>query len=77
MADESDKYKDQPIRPAATVIIVRDAEPQYEIFMLRRTHQAAFAGGMYVFPGGRVDEEDFSNDYAAHLASPSDRQRAE
>ncbi|MDG1205671.1 MAG: hypothetical protein P8N51_09895, partial [Pseudomonadales bacterium] len=48
----------QQVRPAATVIIVRDAKPQFEIFMLRRTNQAAFAGGMYVFPGGRVDDHD-------------------
>ena len=46
----------QPIRPAATVIIVRDAEQDFEIFMLKRTSGAAFAGGMYVFPGGRVDD---------------------
>ena len=66
--------KDQPIRPAATVIVVRDAEPQYEIFMLRRTNQAAFAGGMYVFPGGRVDEYDHSQLYAGHHLEPGEHQ---
>jgi hypothetical protein len=40
----------QPIRPAATVILARDAAGGYEIFMLRRTSAAAFAGGMFVFP---------------------------
>ena len=64
---ESNKHENQPVRPAATVIIVRDAEPQYEIFMLRRTNQAVFAGGMYVFPGGRVDEHDHSASYAPFL----------
>jgi len=54
----------QPIKPAATVILVRPAEPTFEIFMLRRTAKAAFAGGMYVFPGGRVDDEDHFNKYA-------------
>ena len=44
-----------PIQFAATVVIVRDADPQYEIFMLRRTNNAVFAGGMYVFPGGMLD----------------------
>ena len=29
-----------------------------EVFVLRRTAKAAFAPGMYVFPGGRVDEID-------------------
>lgn len=30
--------------------------------MLRRTTSAAFAGGMYVFPGGKVDEADGQGD---------------
>lgn len=39
--------------------------------MLRRSNQAAFAGGMYVFPGGRVDQEDHSPIYDGHLQGPS------
>ena len=34
------------------------SEPGIEVFMLKRTQRAAFAGGMYVFPGGRVDDID-------------------
>src|SRR5262245_31315466 len=46
-------------RPAATVLLVRDGEPSgVEVFVLRRTASAAFAAGMYVFPGGRVDHVD-------------------
>jgi len=71
------EHADQPIRPAATVIIVREASPQYEIFMLRRTNQAAFAGGMYVFPGGRVDEEDHASAYEALFTGPSTAQAAQ
>ena len=67
--------EDHPIRPAATVIVVRDAQPQYEIFMLRRTSQAAFAGGMYVFPGGRVDDHDHAAGYTLHHKSPIDEQQ--
>ena len=63
--------EDQPIRPAATVIIAREATPQYEIFMLRRTNAAAFAGGMYVFPGGRADEHDGSSDYQGLYQEPA------
>ena len=59
--------KKQPIRPAATVILVRPALPQYEILMLKRTTNAAFAGGMYVFPGGRVDESDYLTNYDKHM----------
>jgi len=49
-----------PLRPAATVMLVRDAATGagIEVFMLRRTLAAAFAGGMYVFPGGKVDDAD-------------------
>jgi 8-oxo-dGTP pyrophosphatase MutT (NUDIX family) len=44
--------------PAATVIIIRDARDGIETLMLRRDSKLAFAGGMWVFPGGRVDDED-------------------
>jgi 8-oxo-dGTP pyrophosphatase MutT (NUDIX family) len=44
-------------REAATVMLVRDA-PQLEVFMLRRTLDAEFMGGAYVFPGGAVDAGD-------------------
>lgn len=39
-------------------MVVRDADAGVEVFMLRRATGAAFAAGMYVFPGGRVDELD-------------------
>lgn len=51
-----------PVRPAATVMLVRDGDSGLEVFMLRRTLNAAFAGGMYVFPGGRVDDADHGAD---------------
>ena len=60
-----------PIQFAATVVIVRDADPQYEIFMLRRTNSAVFAGGMYVFPGGMLDETDAAEDHADVITPPS------
>ena len=47
-----------PIRPAATVMLVRETAGPLEVFMMRRTTKAAFAGGMYVFPGGAVDAAD-------------------
>ncbi|MBH79079.1 MAG: NUDIX hydrolase [Gammaproteobacteria bacterium] len=67
----------QPIRPAATVIIVRDAPSSFEIFMVRRTSGAAFAGGMYVFPGGRVDGDDHLHKYDEWRVGPSDAQAAQ
>jgi len=57
-----------PIRPAATVMLVRDidGEAGVEVFMLRRTLAAAFGSGMYVFPGGRVETADGADLEAAH-----------
>ena len=56
--------------PAATVILIRDAldggDPGVEVLMLRRNSKLAFVGGMWVFPGGRVDDADrFSEDEIA------------
>ncbi len=42
-------------------MLVRDAEAGMEVFMLRRNLAAVFAGGMYVFPGGRVDHADHAD----------------
>lgn len=43
--------------PAATVILLRDGGAGLETLMLHRTSKVAF-GGMWVFPGGRVDDGD-------------------
>lgn len=47
--------------PAATVIIFRNGEDGQppEILMTIRSREMVFAGGMAVFPGGRVDPADF------------------
>jgi len=47
--------------PAATVVIFRNGENDAppEILMQIRSRTMAFAGGMAVFPGGRVDDADF------------------
>ena len=47
----------KPPVQAATVILVRDARGGLETLMLRRNSKLAF-GGMWVFPGGSVDEAD-------------------
>jgi 8-oxo-dGTP pyrophosphatase MutT (NUDIX family) len=57
-------------RPASTVILVRSLHPTptapaagvgfggVEVYLLRRQRTMAFAAGMTVFPGGRVDATD-------------------
>ena len=54
---------DVPVRPAATVMLLRDGERGLEVFMLQRTLSAAFARGMFVFPGGRVDDADHAAEF--------------
>lgn len=45
-------------RPAATVVLIRDAGGGLEVLLLRRNRSAGFVPGAYVFPGGRVDATD-------------------
>ena len=62
--------------PAATVVIFRrgaeDGPP--EILMTIRSREMVFAGGMAVFPGGRVDPADF--DLGARIGGPLDPDEA-
>lgn len=44
--------------PAATVVLVRDGADGVEVLMLERNPDIHF-GGMWVFPGGRVDDGDW------------------
>lgn len=72
-----------PVKPAATVMLVRDRDPDdggdvgadvgadaesggIEVFMLRRTLNAVFGSGMYVFPGGKVETHDGEDVERAH-----------
>lgn len=50
----------QPIVPldAATTMVVRDSDEGVEVLMLRRNLASTWAGGIHLFPGGKVDEED-------------------
>jgi 8-oxo-dGTP pyrophosphatase MutT (NUDIX family) len=47
-----------PAMPAATVTIVRDARDGIEVLMMRRNLKSGFVPGMYVFPGGGLDDAD-------------------
>lgn len=46
------------VRDAATVVLLRDGTDGVEVWLLTRVTQMVFAGGMAVFPGGRVDAAD-------------------
>ncbi len=47
-----------PLRPAATVLLLRDGPQGIEVLMTRRAMTASFAPGAYVFPGGGIDAAD-------------------
>ena len=46
-------------RLAATVMLLRDGDEGMEVFMIVRHHANDFAAGALVFPGGRLDPEDY------------------
>jgi 8-oxo-dGTP pyrophosphatase MutT (NUDIX family) len=45
-------------RQAATVVLLRDGRDGPQAYLQRRPAGMGFAGGLWVFPGGRVDEAD-------------------
>ncbi len=57
-AAQRDGADEAPLIPAATVVVLRDGPEGLETLMLRRNSKLEFVGGMWVFPGGRIDPED-------------------
>lgn len=55
-------------RQAATVILLRGGAERLEVLLVRRTPQARFMGGVWVFPGGAVDAGEGDGD-SAHRAA--------
>ena len=60
-----------PSRPrqAASVILLRGGSESLELLLVRRTPEARFMGGVWVFPGGAVDAEEGDGDGADRLAA--------
>jgi 8-oxo-dGTP pyrophosphatase MutT (NUDIX family) len=79
-ADEEQAVSDAtaavPATPAATVIVARDGDDGLEVLMLRRSDVGAFAG-MWVFPGGRVDDDDAGHDEESRARSAATREAME
>ncbi len=67
---------EKPIKPAATVLLLRDTEdtPENgpEVFMVVRHHQIDFASGALVFPGGKVDPGDYESELANYVPDSND-----
>ena len=61
-------------QPAATVLLVRDTqEDGIEVFLIERAAKTNF-GGAYVFPGGKVDLEDSSDEFSEICQGVSDEE---
>jgi 8-oxo-dGTP pyrophosphatase MutT (NUDIX family) len=66
-------------RPAATVVLARESATSscgLDVLMLKRSSVGAFAG-MWVFPGGRVDESDVGSTELECAASAAVREAHE
>ena len=71
---------DQPIRDAATLVILDRSGHEPRVLLGRRRPDQVFLPNVFVFPGGRVDDEDalapsideLSTDEAALLSLPRD-----
>ena len=64
-------------RASASVALLRNSEQGLEVLMLRRHAQVSTMPGVYVFPGGKLDEADTSADSASLLdQSASDLQHS-
>ena len=73
---EDDSGVAPPI-PAATVVLLRDGDAGIEVLMLKKNSKITF-GGMWVFPGGKIDAEDYpvagDVDAAARIAAARETQ---
>ena len=56
-------------RQAATVILLRGGADALEVLLVKRTPQARFMGGVWVFPGGAVDASEGEGDAAHRVAA--------
>ncbi len=56
-------------RQAATVILLRGGEERLELLLVKRNPRARFMGGVWVFPGGAVEQAEGEDDRAHRAAA--------
>jgi 8-oxo-dGTP pyrophosphatase MutT (NUDIX family) len=59
----------EPVFPAATVVLVRDGDDGLEALLVQRNQAVQHMGGMWVFPGGKVDAADYPGDRDEYRAA--------
>jgi 8-oxo-dGTP pyrophosphatase MutT (NUDIX family) len=72
VTDQPPSPSEVVLRPAATVMLVRDAPLGFEVLMVRRNLNSDFVGGAYVFPGGAVDASDSGPEVETRTLGRSD-----
>ena len=55
-------HNKEPALPAATVVLMRDGSDGLEALLVQRNRAVKHMGGMWVFPGGKVDAGDYPVD---------------
>lgn len=58
-------------RPASTIVLLRQHDPGFSVFLVIRHHQVDFATGAAVFPGGRLHTQDHDPFFASRRATAS------
>lgn len=64
---DQDDFTPAPALPSASIVLVRDGSSGLEVLMMKRAATMKFAPGAYVFPGGKVDDDDTAAEYSDHL----------
>ena len=50
-----------PPRDASTVVLLRDTPQGLQVLMMQRHNASQVLGGVHVFPGGKLDDDDMSS----------------
>ena len=65
-ADKSARREPVASVPVSTILLLREAEEGFEVFMVERNHKIDFAEGALVFPGGKTEKSDADPALAAY-----------
>jgi 8-oxo-dGTP pyrophosphatase MutT (NUDIX family) len=57
-------------RHAASIVLLRDAPLGLQVLLLRRHQNSGVLGGLYVFPGGKLDAADMAPEWRDALDQP-------
>lgn len=71
-----DTPTDGSVRPASTILLLRDA-PRFEVLMVERHRQIEFASGALVFPGGKTHAGDLDEAWSDHAVGWSELDAAQ